>query len=77
MDFETLNSMIYWEDKGHGYVIRLKSNAVLSRLGDLTLPCPEDKDLTILHHSSYSESFYQTNSLKEKMASYFMMLSLL
>lgn len=53
------------EDNGQGYVIKLKNNAVLSRLGDLTLPCPDDEDLTILPHSSYSESFYQATSWRQ------------
>ncbi len=50
------------EDKGHHYLIKLKSNAVLSCLGDLTLPSPQDDDLSILPHASYSESLYQANS---------------
>ena len=50
------------EDRGHRYLIKLKSNAVLSRLGDVTLPCPDDEDLTILPRSSYSESLYRANS---------------
>ncbi|WP_218925460.1 hypothetical protein, partial [Streptococcus danieliae] len=40
----------------------LKRNPVLSRLGDLSLPNHEDENLTILPHSSYSETVYQAKS---------------
>ncbi|VQX59366.1 transposase-like protein, IS1380 ISSpn5 [Streptococcus pneumoniae] len=36
------------EKTGQYYLIKLKKNTVLSRLGDLSLPCPQDEDLTIL-----------------------------
>ncbi len=51
------------EDRGHAYLTKLKRNAVLSRLGDLTLPCSED--LSILPHSSYSESLYKADSWRQ------------
>lgn len=46
--------------------IKLKKNTVLSRLGDLSLPCPQDEDLTILPHSAYSETLYQAGSWSHK-----------
>lgn len=54
------------EKAGQHYLIKLKKNAVLSRLGDLSLPCPQDEDLTILPHSAYSESLYQAGSWSHK-----------
>ncbi|HET2055168.1 TPA: transposase, partial [Streptococcus pneumoniae] len=48
------------------YLIKLKKNTVLSRLGDLSLPCPQDEDLTILPHSAYSETLYQAGSWSHK-----------
>ncbi|CMW60745.1 transposase-like protein%2C IS1380 ISSpn5 [Streptococcus pneumoniae] len=36
------------EKTGQYYLIKLKKNTVLSRLGDLSLPCPQDEDLTNL-----------------------------
>lgn len=50
------------EESGESYLIKLKRNAVLSRLGDISLPYPEDENATILPHSSYSETFYQAKS---------------
>lgn len=50
------------EDSGQYYLIKLKNNTVLSRLGDLSLPSLEDEELTILPHASYSEAFYQAGS---------------
>ncbi|MTV64597.1 transposase, partial [Streptococcus pneumoniae] len=46
------------EKTGQYYLIKLKKNSVLSRLGDLSLPCTQDEDLTFLPHSAYSESLY-------------------
>lgn len=54
------------ENAGQHYLIKLKKNAVLSRLGDLSLSCPQDEDLTILPHSAYSENFYQAGSWSHK-----------
>lgn len=54
------------EKAGQHYLIKLKKNAVLSRLGDLSLPYPQDEDLTILPHSAYSESLYQAGSWSHK-----------
>ncbi|MGI0282222.1 transposase, partial [Streptococcus pneumoniae] len=50
------------EKTGQYYLIKLKKNTVLSRLGDLSFPCPQDEDLTILPHSAYSETLYQAGS---------------
>ncbi len=50
------------EESGESYLIKLKRNPVLSRLGDLSLPNHEDENLTILPHSSYSETVYQAKS---------------
>lgn len=50
------------EDSGQYYLIKLKNNTVLSRLGDLSLPSLEDEELTILPHASYSEAIYQAGS---------------
>lgn len=54
------------EKTGQYYLIKLKKNTVLSRLGDLSLPCPQDEDLTILPHSAYSETLYQAGSWSHK-----------
>lgn len=54
------------EKTGQYYLIKLKKNTVLSRLGDLSLPCPQDEDLTILPHSVYSETLYQAGSWSHK-----------
>ncbi|VKE04416.1 IS1380-Spn1 transposase [Streptococcus pneumoniae] len=54
------------EKTGQCYLIKLKKNTVLSRLGDLSLPCPQDEDLTILPHSAYSETLYQAGSWSHK-----------
>ncbi|VKN82626.1 IS1380-Spn1 transposase [Streptococcus pneumoniae] len=54
------------EKTGQYYLIKLKKNTVLSRLGDLSFPCPQDEDLTILPHSAYSETLYQAGSWSHK-----------
>ncbi|MDS7945767.1 IS1380-like element ISSpn5 family transposase [Streptococcus pneumoniae] len=54
------------EKTGQYYLIKLKKNTVLSRIGDLSLPCPQDEDLTILPHSAYSETLYQAGSWSHK-----------
>lgn len=50
------------EKHGQKYLIKLKNNAVLSRLGDLSIPCDEDDNLSLLSHSCYSEQPYQAKS---------------
>ncbi|MBF0699750.1 transposase [Streptococcus danieliae] len=54
------------EDSGENYLIKLKRNRVLSRSGDLGIPCSEDENLTILHHDAYSEKTYQANSWRHE-----------
>ncbi|MBF8971113.1 transposase, partial [Streptococcus sp. NLN76] len=49
-------------ESGENYLIKLKRNSILSRLGDLSLPGSENEDMTILPHSSYSDTVYQANS---------------
>lgn len=53
------------EDSGQYYLIKLKNNTVLSRLGDLSLSNLEDEELTILPHASYSEDIYQAGSWRQ------------
>lgn len=50
------------EKFGQDYLIKLKDNQVLSRLGDLSLPSPEDDDVTILPRSMYLENIYKAKS---------------
>lgn len=47
---------------GQHHLIKLKKNAVLSRLLDLSLLCPQDESMTIL---SYSETFYRHDQAED------------